>query len=66
MNLIDLVFFLINITIGYFVGKYFWSHFGFIYAPFGFLLGFFAFIGLLKFLEILSSLWNKIFPKAKK
>lgn len=66
MNLFELIIFIINVTCGYFVGKYFWNNFGWIYSPIGFLLGFVSSLAVLFVLASILSFWNKIFSKTKK
>jgi len=66
MNLIELIFFIINVICGYLVGRYFWNNFGWIYSPIGFLLGFITPLTIVFLLAFIYSLWLKIFPKTKK
>jgi hypothetical protein len=65
MNLFELIFFIINVTCGFLVGKYIWVNFGWIYSPISFLLGFILPIVTAFTLVTLYSLWIKIFLKAK-
>lgn len=62
MNLFELIFLIICLVCGLFVGNYFWNHFGFIYSLVGILLGFFVPIGAIKLLQTWLKFWYKHFP----
>jgi hypothetical protein len=62
MNLFELIFFILCIVCGLVVGNWFWNHFGLLYSPSGFLLGFFAIIGGIKLLQLWLEFWHKVFP----
>lgn len=64
MTLIELIIFILHLVCGFFVGKYFWNNFGYIYSPIGFVLGIFAFYCLLQFLAFLENIIAK-FKKGK-